>query len=595
MGWELYIVAALTIGAVAAFVTEIARIDLVALGVMGLLMITGIVTPREGLSGLSNPATVTIAAMFVLSEALRRTGFVAIVGERLGRLYTEAGRATAQGTMMAAVAVVSAFINNTAVVAIMMPIALDAARGSEVRPTEILMPLSFASMFGGVCTVIGTSTNILVSSLIADHEMRPIGMFEMAGLGAVLAVVGLGYLLTVGSRLLPAREPAEPLSGPVRFHEFVTEVEIAPDSRSAYRPVRRTPLGDPESVELLEVIRDGTSRGAPDAEFVFHPGDRVRLRAPAHAIGRIGARRGMVIRPEIAAAGGQLQSGDFELLEAVVVPNAGLDGVILEEADFGEELRVNVLAIRRRREIVSDAPERQRLHGGDVLLLQVPPETPRRLEHHPALVVVSEVGLLEFRRQKIVPTLTVLAAVVAVAAFGILPIVVSAIVGCLLLVVFGAVRLDEAYAAIDWQVIFLLAGIIPLGIAVEKTGGVAYLADALLGSLGAVGPFAILAGLYLVTGLSTAVMSNQATAVLVTPLAIELAATLSLDPRPFAMAVAFAASTSFMTPVGYQTNTLVYGAGNYRFVDFLKVGTPLTALFGLLSVLLIPVFWPLGG
>ena len=592
MGWEFYIVAALTVGTVVAFVAEVARIDTVALSVMGVLMATGIVTPAEGLSGLSNPATVTIAAMFVLSESLRRTGFVNIVGGRLGELYASSSYVTAQLTMMTGVAVVSAFINNTAVVAIMMPMVLGASREADLRATEILLPLSFASMFGGVCTVIGTSTNILVSSLIVDHEMAPIGMFEMAGLGLILTVTGLLYLLTTGQRLLPSRRDDE-LAGPARFHKFVTEIEVVPASVAAYRLLRETPLGDQESVEVVEVRRGDETFEAPGGDLVIRPGDVLRLSGSAQALGRIGTRRGMEIRPEVGDPDLELRSDNYELMEAVVVPNSELDGIELDESTFSERLRANVLAIRRSREIVDEALEQGELRGGDVVLMQVPRMELDHLERHPALVVLSEVGLLDFRREKMIPMLLVLASVVLLAAFGVLPIVVSAVAGCLAAVGLGAIDLGEAYEAIDWQVIFLLAGIIPLGVAIEKTGGVDVLAEQMLGGLGPLGPLVVLGSLYLATGVLTAVMSNQATAVLLTPLAVELAANLSLNPRPFALAVAFAASTSFMTPVGYQTNTLVYGAGNYRFVDFLKVGTPLTVLFGVISVLLIPIFWPL--
>jgi di/tricarboxylate transporter len=592
MGWEFYIVASLTVGTVVAFVAEVARIDTVALSVMGVLMATGIVTPAEGLSGLSNPATVTIAAMFVLSESLRRTGLVNIVGGRLGELYASSSYVTAQLTMMTGVAVVSAFINNTAVVAIMMPMVLGASREADLRATEILMPLSFASMFGGVCTVIGTSTNILVSSLIVDHGMAPIGMFEMAGLGLILTVTGLVYLLTTGQRLLPSRRDDE-LAGPARFHKFVTEIEVVPASVAAYRLLRETPLGDQESVEVVEVRRGDETFEAPGGDLVIRPGDVIRLSGSAQALGRIGTRRGMEIRPEVGNPDLELRSDNYELMVAVVVPNSELDGIELDESTFSERLRANVLAIRRSREIVDEALEQGELRGGDVVLMQVPRMELDHLERHPALVVLSEVGLLNFRREKMIPMLLVLASVVLLAAFGVLPIVVSAVAGCLAAVGLGAIDLGEAYEAIDWQVIFLLAGIIPLGVAIEKTGGVDVLAEQMLGGLGPLGPLVVLGSLYLATGVLTAVMSNQATAVLLTPLAVELAANLSLNPRPFALAVAFAASTSFMTPVGYQTNTLVYGAGNYRFADFLKVGTPLTVLFGVISVLLIPIFWPL--
>lgn len=592
MSWELAVVLALTVLAVVLFVTEVLRVDLVALVIMALLLVSGILTPEEGLQGFSNTATVTIAAMFVLSEGLRQTGLVRLIGDRLSQLFQRSYRKAMSG-MMGAVGVLSAFINNTGVVAIFLPIMTRASRDSEVSATKVLMPMSFAAMFAGVCTLIGTSTNILVSEIMSEHAMAPIGMFELTPLGLIFFGAGLVYMLTVGEWLMPEREVKEPLTESFEMQPFLTEIELLPGAKSTFKPCAQASLADTDDVDILEVFREGNSLGLPDPDLQLRPHDVLRIRGSAAAIRTLEADAHIKIRPEVELSDTELEAVESELVEAVIAPNSVIDGKSLHEIDFPEQFTAHVLAIRREGEILHDNLLDEALEAGDVLLLQTPAEKMGQLQRHPAFLVVSELGLPEYRREMLIPALIIVAAVVLTAAFDILPIVVSAVAGAVLLIVTGVVSAKEAYDAVNWQVIFLLAGILSLGVALDKTGGIDLIADWVIGAVGGWGPLAVLGAFYVLTTLLTSVMSNQATAILLAPVAIDTAEMLHLDARPFVLAIAFAASASFITPIGYQTNTLVYGAGQYKFSDFIKVGTPLTLMFAVLAVIFLPIFWPL--
>jgi di/tricarboxylate transporter len=592
--WQLLTVVGLTVAAVVMFVFELLEIELVALTVTGLLLITGIVSPTEGLSGFSNSATITIACMFVLSEGLRQTGLVNQLGDVLATVFAEYDFRVAMLGMMLLTGVLSGFINNTAVVAIFLPVVLNTARQTDVSATKALMALSFSAMFGGICTLIGTSTNILVSSIITDYEMPAIGMFEMAPLGVICFVAGALYILTIGDRIIPEREAQGPLTESFEMEDYLTELEIRPPSdEMMYRPAGRTYILEEEDVDILEVDRAGEPLRPSDVSLDLEPYDTVRIRGSAEAIQKLNERDSIVLRPGTTVGDPEISGGEAELFEAVVAPDSMLDGCTLNDIDFDETFGARPLAIRRQRELAHRDLRNIELRGGDVLLLQAPNERVGQLQENASFVVLSEVGLPSFETAKILPAVAIVLGVVALAAFDIVPIVVSALAGSLLMTLGGILRPEDAYNAINWQVILLLAGLIPLGTALENTGGIELISDLLMGLAGGYGPHVMLAAFYGMTVLLTGIMSNQATAILFTPLAIESAQMMGLNPRPFVFAVMFAASASFMTPVGYQTNTLIYGAGQYEFGDFVRAGTPLTILFWGLVVVLIPYFWPL--
>ena len=585
------IVLVILVAAVVLFATEKLPVDLIALLVMAALLLSRIISPEEGISGFSSTATVTVGAMFVLSAGLFKTGAVNFFGSALVTIGRHNFWLSVVTTMLM-IGAMSAFINNTAAVAIFLPIVLGVARDTKVSPSKLLMPLSFASMFGGVCTLIGTSTNILVSSIAERHGQPPFTMFEFSPLGVVMFGVGTLYMMTVGVRLIPDRRAAGDLTQTFGMGEYLTDIVLLPEAKSVGHSLKDSPLVHDLDIDIIEVRREGRPLTVPAPETILQAGDVLRVRCSVERVRQLQERVGVVLKPGIKWRDEVLESSEAVLVEAVIAPSSSLDGKSLKQTGFRENFGATVLAIRHRGQLLHEKLAATSLHAGDALLIEVKRDHLARLKQDRAFVVVSEVGLPEFRKRKVVPALVIVFAVVATATLNVFPIVVSAVIGAAFLVLTGCITLDEAYKAIEWKVIFLLAGVLTLGIALEKTGAALLISSAITGTFGKWGLVAMVSAFYLLTSLLTEMMSNNATAALLAPIAIATAETLGVSPRPFLMAVTFAASASFMTPVGYQTNTLIYGPGQYKFADFLRVGAPLNLIFWALSSLLIPVFWP---
>lgn len=591
MTFEIGIVLLLLIAAVILFATERLPVDLVAGVLLVTLVLSGIVTPAEGLSGFSNTATATVAAMFVLSAGLMHTGAVSFIST----LLTKIGRWhiwTGMVAMMMLVGVISAFVNNTPVVAIFIPVVLRMAREARLSPSKLLMPLSFASMFGGVCTLIGTSTNILVSSIAEQKGQPPLQMFEFSQMGLIFFVAGTAYLLLIGVRLIPDRGTSDELTQAYEMTDYLVEVVLLPDSRAVGRTLMSAPFVKELDLDVLEIVRGEKTRLIPFPDTVLRANDILRVRCNVERIRQLQESHGLALRPEVKWQDSDLETGETILLEVVIAPNASLEGKSLEQVQFRNLFGATVLAVRHREEVLHEQLSKVPLQAGDMLLVKVSKTGLARLREHSDFVFTSEVGLPPFRKHKILLALAITFGVVFVSAMGWQPIVVTAMIGALLMVLTGCLKPEEGYAALQWRVLFLLAGVLVLGTAMQKTGAADYLAQNMLRVLGPFGPYIMLSAFYLLTSLLTEAMSNNATAVLLTPIAIVAAESMGVSPRPFLMAVAFAASASFMTPVGYQTNTLIYAPGKYKFADFLRVGTPLNILFWLLATFLIPIFWP---
>jgi di/tricarboxylate transporter len=452
------------------------------------------------------------------------------------------------------------------------------------------MPLSYASMFGGVCTLLGTSTNILGNSIAVQRGLPAFGMFEFSKLGLIFFGAGALYMLLLGQRLLPDRRAASGLVESFGLGTYLTELVLGPDARSNGKRLDEAPITKDLELEVLDIVR-GERRIPTRPDTVLQAGDTLRVRCDAEQIARAQEREGVTLRADRLSEA-ELEGEGALLVEAVVAPNASLINRSLRSSRFRDEFGGVVLALRHRGALLRGRIEHQLLRGGDTLLMRVERNQLKHLREHRDFVVVSEPDLVQFRRSKSVLALGVLAAVVLSAATGLVSISVSAPAGALLMVMLGVLNADDAYRAIDWKVVMLLAGLLALGAAMEKTGAARLLASTLVDQVGSMGPHAILAVLFLLTMLLTEVMSNNATVVLLMPIAIDTAQSLGVDARPFLFAVMYAASSSFMTPVGYQTNTMIYGPGHYRFSDYLKVGGPLNLLFFVLGGLLIPVLWP---
>jgi di/tricarboxylate transporter len=591
MTFEIFFVLSLLIVAVLLFATEKLPVDLVSIILMGVLLLSGVITPQEGISGFSNEATVTIAAMFVLSAGLFNTGAVNFVGTALARV----GKRNfwlALIVMMVGIGAISGFINNTAAVAIFLPIVLGMARDIQVSPSKLLIPLSYASMFGGVCTLIGTSTNILVSSIAERYGQPPFRMFEFAPLGLAMFGAGLLYMAFIGVRLIPDRRRAEDLTENYGMGDYLTEIVLLPEAKSVGKTLRDSPLIQDLAVDIIDVLRDGSPVRPLFPSTVLQAGDVLRVLADVEKIKKLQERAGVTLKSDTRLWDKDLESEDLILVESIIAPNSILEGRTLMQVRFRHHFGATVLALRHRGETMHNNLDVTPLRAGDVLLVRIRKENLDELKRDPAFLVVTEVGLPEFRKSKILPAVLIIAGVVAAAAMNIVPIMVGAIVGCVLMVLTRCMTMEEAYKGIDWKVIFLLAGVITLGIALEKTGAASLIADLILSTVGVWGPLATMSAFYLLSFLLTEMISNTATAALLAPIAIAAAQSMGVDSRPFLMAVTYAASASFMTPVGYQTNTLIYSAGQYKFVDFIRTGAPLNILFWMMATLLIPRFWP---
>jgi len=585
------IVLLLTAACIYVLATEKLAVDLTAIFVAIALIATRVLTPEQGLSGFGNPATVTVAAMFVLSAGLAKTGALTSVTGVLTRIGKRFPWIAILLTMLVAGAA-SAFVNNTAVVAILMPVTLEVGRLSKISPSRLLMPLSFASMFGGVCTIIGTSTNILVSSIAERHGSRPFSMFELSEMGLIMAGAGVAYMFLIGIRLIPERRGDEGLEEVFGRGDYLTDVVLLPEAKSIGSVAAASSLVKDLEVQILGVFRGGERLPSPPDQVILEAGDVVRVLCNEAQIGKLRERLGASLISHLGWHEQDPAGDQLELVEAVVSPASPIRGRTLKSLHFSETFGAKVLAIRHHGQVAQDKLDNHPLNAGDALLVSVRRDRLEALARDPAFVLVTKKVVPGFRVRKILTAAAILALVVGTAAVGAMPIVVAALAGCTAMVLTGCLKADEVYPAVDWKVVMMLGGLLPLGVAIETTGLAAVFSQFMVSVFGSLGPWVLLSVVYLCTSLLTEIMSNAATAVLLTPIAMTAATAMGVDERPFLVAVMFAASSSFMTPVGYQTNTLIYGPGAYRFADFLRVGTPLNVLFWIVATALIPRYWP---
>jgi di/tricarboxylate transporter len=591
MTTEMLIVIGVILVAIILFATEKIPVDLTAVIVMGILLLSGIISASEGLSGFSNTATVTVAAMFIVSAALTKTGAVEFLGVVSSKIFKHNFWIGLIGTMIF-VGAISAFINNTPVIAVFIPILLSISADNKINPSKILMPVSFASMFGGVCTLVGTSTNILVSSIAEQHDQPAFSMFEFSSLGLTFFAAGMIYMIFFGVNLIPKRRYEGELTQKYRMGEYLTDIILLPEAKSVGTRLADSPLVKEMEIDVLDVIRNEKRLMRNPTQVVLEANDVLRVRCDIKQIQKLKDRVGVMLKSDFELHDADFKAENLELVEAIVAPNSNLIGKTIKSTRFRNIYRANALAIRQRGQLMQKDLINIILKAGDAILLEVRKEDYELLKTNKDFVIVSDVDIPKFRREKIFLVLLIAAGIIITATFEILPIMVSAIIGCILLVLTKSITLEEAYQAIDWKVIFLLGGILSLGIALDKSGTALYISDKMVGLIGGLGPVALVAAFYLLTSLLTETMSNNATAILLAPIAITVAEAMGISARPLLIAVTFAASSSFMTPIGYQTNTMIYGVGQYRFTDFTKVGAPLNLIFWLLATLLIPVFFP---
>lgn len=593
MTWETAILLLIVGGALVAFALELFAIEVTALTVLALLVVLGIVSPEEAVSGFSNKAVVTIGALFVLSRALLETGALESGAYWLSQQVGER-RWLGITIFLAITAVLSGFLNNTAIVAIFIPLALSLCRRFNISPSKVLLPLSYMAIVGGTLTVIGTSTNLLVSSLLEASGLEPIRMFELTPVAAVLVVIGLVYTVLGAQRLLPERA-GESLGARYNLQAFLTEVQVSPNSRILGRVVRDLKLPERYEISIVAILRGNRTITHDLANRIMRVGDILILEARWDNLKRFLNEQRVELLPDIRLDEKELARQGQVVVEAMIPYTSRLIGKTLKESQFAHRYGALVLALRRHGETLytrlADIP----LRASDCLLLLTNTQRLRELRINEDLQNISRLDLGISRRRFWWLPLVVLPAVVCLAAFGVADVLSAALVGAILILVTGVLEPAIVYRSIEWPVLFLIAAFVPVGEAMVRTGAADWLAGTLLEAVHMLpSPWYAWGGLfllYLVTSLLTEVSSNQASAILMVPVALSFSHGLDVDPRPFLIAVCLAASASFMTPLGYQTNMMVHGPGGYRFVDYLRFGAPLNLVVWLVSSALIPVFW----
>ncbi len=585
MTWQAWEVAGIVIGAMALFASEKVRIDLVALIVLALLMILGVLNVKEALSGFSNEATITVAAMFALSLGIERSGALEPLGRFLGRIKKPWLLTLA---LMLAIAPLGAFIKNIALVGMFLPLALRVCARSQTSPARVLMPMAFAAQMGGVCTLIGTSSNLLVDSMTQDMGLPAFGVFEFTRLGAILAAAGILYLILIGRWLLPKKVNTQ-LPANEDIGMYVAELRVTGESTLLGKTIADVAMTEKYGVFPLELLRGDEQQWSPRTEQLTR-NDVLLVRGDWSKIEEF--RR--VAKLENAHEHRYAQEGDDPrvLTEVMVAPGSAVQGRKLSELNLLWVYDANVLAIHRRGHLLHKTLKSVELALGDVLLMLVDENALPKLRTDDRFIVLSEREDRQETSRKAWLAVGIMAAVVVVSGMKWLPIPAAAVCGAVAMAFAGCYGRKNVYEAMDWKIIVLLGAILPLGIAIEKTGLSTTLVTAGMGFVGGQGPLIALLLVYLLTALLTELMGHNPSVVLMVGIAVSIAHTIHADARPFIVAVAFAAATSFATPVGYPTNTMVYYAGGYRFTDFMKVGIPLIAIFCAISMYLIPQYWP---
>lgn len=583
------------------FVTEPVSVDVTALGIVVTLIMLGPwtgISPRDGVSGFANPATITILAMMILSEGVRRTGIIQRL-EEIVTSYTGDNVHKQLGATIGIVGPLSGIINNTAAVAILLPMVSDLAHENGTSPSKLLLPLSYASMAGGMLTLIGTSTNLLASTiasqLATDYpSLHAFSMFEFTQLGLIVFLVGAVYLLTIGYWLAPSHVTPRSKFETTDKEEFLTEVVIGGESPLIDMTIQEALQQVEFEGNVTQLVRKNKYYREPRLSMTIQSGDTFTIRLTEDALRTLHDVKGIEFVPEVTPPGGldALAPGQT-LVEIVITAGSDLVSETIETSRFQEQYQAGVLAIRRGGKIAYERLSEHRIRPGDMLLIESDSDTIDRLADDPNVVVAGEVELQQFRSSKLPLAVGIILSVITLAAVGIIPIMVSALGGVVMMFVTNVIKSSEAYDAVQWDVIFLLAGVIPLGKALSETGGADLLGTLVVSTAEFLPTIAVLGVIYLSTAVVTNLISNQASVVLFIPVAADVAAQLNANVFAFILAVTFAASTAFMSPVGYQTNLFVYGPGGYEFSDYARVGGPLQVILAIVTTLGIATFWGL--
>ena len=578
------------------FVTEMFSIDVTAVLILTLLLLFGYLDPSEAVSGFSNPAVVTIALLFILSHALQKTGILEYLINRINRL-TNISRNLGNAVFFLSIGLASALVNNTAIVAIFIPVTIRMADKFKISPSKLLIPLSYAAILGGTLTLVGTSTNLLVSSIYSSNgDVIPLGMFEFTKYGSILMIIGLLYLMFIAPKILPSRTTTSSLTKSYRLGGYLTEMKILDDSPLVGKTCLDRGVNYNYDVMVLSIFRrkkELISQNIRKTEL--KAGDVLFVRGTLENFLRMKEVEKISLLTDEKLTQKELEKENNVLVECLLTNESDLIGESLMKANFRRRYGAFILAIRREGTIFRKKIAHIILNAFDTLLIYAPENKINSLSKNAGFIVLGEMQA-ELRKQKFWwMSIVVIISSVSLAAMGIAPILACAMIGVVILLVLGILSPQESYQSIHWKVIVLVAALIPVGGVMQTSGTAEWLGSIITSAVRFTPdewqPRVLLALIYLFSIILTELSSNAATAIIMTPVALAVTQQMGVEPRAFIFAVAFAASASFITPVGYQTNLMVYGPGGYKFTDYLKVGFPLAIVFWIMAIIILPMIW----
>ena len=594
---DIFLVLALLFVGFIMFVTEIFSIDVTAMIMLTLLFMMGYLTPEEALSGFSNSAVITIAFLFIISRALQKTRILEYLIIKVRRL-ADRSIILGRGVYLFTIGIASAVVNNTAIVAIFMPVTIRLAQKYKMSPSKMLIPLSYAAILGGTLTLVGTSTNLLVNSIYSNiPDVEPMGMFEFMKYGIILMSTGLLYILFIAPKLIPSRTSTSSLTKSYHLGGYLTEMKISKESPLNGKTCLERGVNKNYDVMVLDILRDGKMITNMIRLTKLREDDILFVRGTLENFLRMKEVEKVTLLTDEKLTQEELEKEDNVLVECLITDKSNMIGKSLMTGNFRRRFGSFILAIRREGSILRKKIAHVVLNAYDTLLVYGPENKVKELSKNGEFIVLGEVDIELSKQRFWWMTIIVIIGTISLAAFGIMPIVKSAMLGVMCLLALKILTPQECYQSINWQVIVLISALIPVGIVIQKTGTADWIANLISSATSSVPvelqPKVLLALIYFMTIVLTEISSNAATAIIMTPIAIAVTQQMGFEPRAFVFAVAFAASASFITPVGYQTNLMVYGPGGYKFSDYIRVGFPLAFMFWIMAIFLLPIIWPI--
>ena len=591
---EIALTLAIIVGALIVFGTEKLRVDVVALLVLIIVGLTGLVGPKEVFAGFSNSAVITVWAVYIVSGGLFKTGVADILGKFILRL---SGNSEVRliVVIMLTCGLMSAFMNNVGATAMLLPAVISVAKQTKTPVSKLLIPLSFSSLLGGKITLIGTPANILATSIVSEHGLPTFSFFDFAPIGLVVLTTGVLYMIFIGRHLLPVRQTPGDAQVKGELRKYISEIRVLSEGKLAGCSLLESKLGVDYDLMVIAVVRGSETITKLKRGTLIQPDDILLIEGSTENLLRAKKELGLEIANENKqhAELDKLSEEEIGIVEATLAPRSSVENRTLRSLNFRDHYGFTVLAIRRQGEIITEHLSDLDLKFGDDLILQGPQRRTLALEEKSDFLVLEPLEIPESRRRKMPIAIGLMLLVIGLVLFAGIDISLAMVIGAAGMVVFRCLSMDEAYASIDWRTVFLVAGMLPLGAAMESSGTATYIADLMLDTIGGMGPMAALAGIYLLAALITQPMSNAAAMVLVVPIALDTAMSLGANHLTFTLAVVIGAATSFLTPVGHKANVLVFGPGGYKFFDYARVGALLTVFLFIVTMISLPIFYPL--